>query len=211
MLPKTGKKFPSGIDRDRASAAFARVVAEALVADLGQTHRAAKILMGWTGAAERTVKHWLAGSHGPSGSHLVILIQESDAVFAAIPTAAGRSSVAPTRPGSAATGGMSPAARSGQTREIRVEPDDRDRDRIRDRDDDRDRAGGAGLTRVSRADRQAWFLDALAKGARVAASELMEAWGVSEKTARRDIAALAANGLVEFVGTRRSGQYRMPF
>lgn len=209
MLPKTGKKFPSGIDRDRASAAFARVVAEALVADLGQTHRAAKILMGWTGAAERTVKHWLAGSHGPSGSHLVILMQESDAVLGAILAAAGRGDVAPGLP-VAAPGGISRTARSGETHEVREAPDDRDHDRIRDRDDDRDRGGAAGLAQASPADRQAWFLDALARDARVAASELMEAWGVSEKTARRDIAALAARGLVEFVGARRSGRYRMP-
>lgn len=210
MLPKTGKKFPGGIDRDRAGTAFAKIVAEALVADLGQTHRAAKILMGWTDAAERTVKHWLAGSHGPSGSYLVILIQESDAVLAAIRAAAGRGGTAPARPVSASPGAMSPSPLSGQAHEVRGAPDDRDRGRIRDRDDDRDRAGGAGLARVSGADRRAWFLDALEKGARVAAPELVEAWGVSEKTARRDIAALAARGLGEFVGTRRSGRYRLP-
>lgn len=202
MLPKTGKKFPGGIDRDRAGAAFAKIVADALAADLGQTHRAAKILMGWTGAAERTVKHWLAGSHGPSRSHLVILMQESDAVLGAILAAAGRGDVAPALPASTAPGWISRAARSGETHEVRGAPDDRD--------DDGDRGGAAGLAQASPADRQAWFLDALAKGARVAASELVEAWGVSEKTARRDISALAARGLVEFVGARRSGRYRLP-
>ena len=46
--------------------------------------------MGWTGAGERTVKHWLAGLHGPRGAHLLVLMQESDAVFEAVLTAINR-------------------------------------------------------------------------------------------------------------------------
>lgn len=66
------------------------MVAEALVAELGKTHRAAKILMGWTGAGERTLKRWLAGSHGPRGDHLLVLMGRSDAVFEAVLVAVDR-------------------------------------------------------------------------------------------------------------------------
>jgi hypothetical protein len=40
-------------------------IAYALRNQLGTTHQATKIVMGWTGAGERTVKNWLAGISGP--------------------------------------------------------------------------------------------------------------------------------------------------
>ena len=39
-------------------------IAAALVADLGQTHRAIKTAMRWTGASERTVKYWMSAERG---------------------------------------------------------------------------------------------------------------------------------------------------
>lgn len=47
-------------------------------------------LMQWTGANERTVKNWLAGSSGPSGSHLVDVMHHSNGVFAAMLVMSGR-------------------------------------------------------------------------------------------------------------------------
>jgi hypothetical protein len=44
------------------------------------------------GASERTVKHWFAGTHGPSGQHLVALASHSDAVFTRFLQAANRHS-----------------------------------------------------------------------------------------------------------------------
>ncbi len=61
MLPKTGKKFLGGNDRQNGGLGYAAIIASVLAKALGETHRAAKVLMGWTGAGERTVKHWLAG------------------------------------------------------------------------------------------------------------------------------------------------------
>src|SRR3546814_18905308 len=46
--------------------------------------------MRWTGASERTAKHWLAGHHGPGGGHLIALLRESETVYEAVLTAAGR-------------------------------------------------------------------------------------------------------------------------
>ncbi len=37
--------------------------------------------MRWTNASERTVKNWLAGSHCPSGVHLIQLARNSEEVF----------------------------------------------------------------------------------------------------------------------------------
>jgi hypothetical protein len=40
--------------------------------------------MGWTGACERTAKNWLAGTRGPAGEHLILLLRNSDTVLDAI-------------------------------------------------------------------------------------------------------------------------------
>jgi hypothetical protein len=70
--------------------AFAEAIAQSLQAELGQSHRAIKTLMRWTGASARTSKNWLAGSCGPCGHHLVELTRESDAVLATLLSLAGR-------------------------------------------------------------------------------------------------------------------------
>lgn len=62
---------------------YAAVVARALHKQLGNTHGATKMVMRWTGASERTVKNWFAGSKGPSGMHLIGLVRNSDEVFEA--------------------------------------------------------------------------------------------------------------------------------
>lgn len=87
MFPKTGNKLPP----DRLdSHVYASAIADALRTELGQSHRATKTLMRWTGASERTAKNWLSGSCGPSGDNLVQLARESDCVLATILGLAGR-------------------------------------------------------------------------------------------------------------------------
>ena len=46
--------------------------------------------MRWSGASERSVKHWMAGTHAPSGAHLVALLRHSDQVLRRVLIAAGR-------------------------------------------------------------------------------------------------------------------------
>jgi hypothetical protein len=60
---------------------FGKLIATALRNEVGGGHRATKTLMRWTGASERTAKNWLAGTHSPSGVHLVDLAKNSDEVF----------------------------------------------------------------------------------------------------------------------------------
>lgn len=87
MFPKMGKKLHEGRGGDDE---FRHAVAEALRRELGTTHQAIKTVMRWTNASERTVKHWFAGTHGPSGYHLVTLACHSDAVLTCFLLAAGR-------------------------------------------------------------------------------------------------------------------------
>jgi hypothetical protein len=90
MLPKKGIVFPKAADLGP----YSRAIAYALKCELGSTHQATKIVMGWTGAGERTVKNWLAGVSGPSGDHLVKLIRHSEYVLHVLLVLGGRQRVA---------------------------------------------------------------------------------------------------------------------
>ncbi len=75
MITKTGNLFLSHEQ-------YAQDLADALRSELGSTHQAAKTLMRWTNANERTVKNWMAGACGPRGEHLIALIRHSDVALA---------------------------------------------------------------------------------------------------------------------------------
>jgi predicted HTH transcriptional regulator len=148
-------------------------------------------------------------------------MQESDAVFEAVLTAIDRRDAVIAARMLAAQRSLQEVASLMQLEQVRPpmadelaaagqEPDgtrapnDRENDCNRDRDHDRDRVVAGSRSSL----RQGWFLEALRAGRRVGAAELAERWSISEETARRDIARLKAAGLIEFLGSRRSGRYR---
>jgi hypothetical protein len=88
MFPKKGNRFPSSSAPRHGD--YAASIADALRTELGQSHRATKTLMRWTGASDRTAKNWLSGCCGPSGSYLIQLARESDIVLATVLGLAGR-------------------------------------------------------------------------------------------------------------------------
>lgn len=90
MFPKTGNVFPARGDGQCDARSYAASIGAALRDELGDSHRATKTLVQWTGAHERTVKNWLTGTSGPSGSHLMAVIRHSDMVFAAVMLMADR-------------------------------------------------------------------------------------------------------------------------
>lgn len=222
MFPKKGNIFRGGSDRENGSTNYASLIATALRTELGSSHRATKTVMRWTGASERTVKHWLAGHHGPGGEYLIVLMRKSEAVYEAVLAAAGRrdalvaARVLATQAtmvelmamaeregaGPAYAGLLGVDQPGGWTA---MGPDDPKNDRTNDRiDDPANPAPGEGLN-----PRQRWFLEALASGKAVRAGDLQRHWGVSEKTARRDVAGLKNRGMIEFVGPFRTGRYRL--
>lgn len=62
---------------------------------------------------------------------------------------------------------------------------------------------------VSINDRQRWFLEQIGKGMSVKAREIAQQFHVAERTAWRDIADLESKQLIEFVGARKTGVYRL--
>ena len=94
-FPKKGKAFPkrggdgsSNFNLD--DRAFAMKIAQALKSELKDRSSRAKLVAGWTGASERTVKNWILGRYAPCGRHLVVLAQHSDQVLNAILSMADR-------------------------------------------------------------------------------------------------------------------------
>lgn len=88
---------------------------------------------------------------------------------------------------------------------------DRENDRNGDRKNDRDSSSEDRPIQSVRGMplnlRQRWYLDTLSLGLDVRAADLRRHWGVSEKTARRDLAELKALGMIRFIGPRRGGRY----
>jgi hypothetical protein len=88
-FPKIGKSFPKkggdgSSDFSADDHAFAMKIASALTSELRNRNSRAKLVAGWTGANERTVKNWILGRYAPCGRHLVVLAQHSDQVLNAI-------------------------------------------------------------------------------------------------------------------------------
>ena len=94
MFPKKGNVLPNADDEVRLEVNYRQTIAAALHRELKGTHRAVKTTMRWTGASERTAKNWIAGSHGPSGEHLISLLRHSDEVLAGLLSLAGREEAA---------------------------------------------------------------------------------------------------------------------
>ena len=222
MFPKKGKVFPGVSDPENGESSYAAMIATALQTELGNTHRAAKTLMRWTGASERTVKHWLSGFHGPGGDYLIALMRESEAVLETVLTASGRRDAVVAARMLAAQDTMLEAMAMAERERV-------DQARIRSVGDiqggneavagsyelENDRINDAVKDPVTPVaedgvnPRQRWYLEALAAGRKVRAADLQHRWHVSEKTARRDLAALKMFGMIEFVGPFRTGRYRL--
>jgi hypothetical protein len=88
-FPKKGKSFPKRDGNGSSNFnlddhAFALKIASALKSELKDRNSRAKLVAGWTGANERTVKNWILGRYAPCGRHLVALAQHSDQVLNAI-------------------------------------------------------------------------------------------------------------------------------
>lgn len=94
---KAGKVFPpDGLeDAGKAGkAGFVASIATALKREFGGTNASIKKVVALTGANERAVKNWFGGKNGPSGEHLISLMQHSEMVLEVVLMMAGRQELA---------------------------------------------------------------------------------------------------------------------
>jgi len=88
-LPKMGKELHPSRRRPTSDRDYSQAIAGALREELSRG-ASIKIIMGWTGAGERTVKGWLAGTSGPRGMHLERLLRASEPVYQRLMVRTGR-------------------------------------------------------------------------------------------------------------------------
>ncbi len=202
MLPKKGRKLPKweGVLAGRQT--YAETIAQLLEREHGGTRRAVKQVMRLTDASERTVKHWLSGQHGPDTVFFLRLLTSSPVIRAfVIGLIESSQGAGHDRHGADQQAGRR-SSKSPDTQPPRQ--DRRQYDRINDpKTDPINDPITAELN-----ERQRWFLGRVAAGHRCRAADICGHWKVSAKTARRDIAALSAVGLIRFTGARRNGRYR---
>lgn len=91
-LPKKGGKLPASRTRQQQAQEFTTAISDALKEELARGS-SIKTIMSWTGAGERTVKEWLAGSNAPRAFQLECLFRSSEAVYQSIMLRAGRQPV----------------------------------------------------------------------------------------------------------------------
>jgi ATP-dependent DNA helicase RecG len=58
-------------------------------------------------------------------------------------------------------------------------------------------------------ERQKWFLAELRRNVPVKAEDIVQRWGISFATAKRDLSGLRKLGLIEFTGAAKTGSYRL--
>jgi hypothetical protein len=91
-LPKKGGKLPAQRTRQKQAQEFTEAISDALKEELARGS-SIKTIMSWTGAGERTVKEWLAGSNAPRAFQLESLFRSSGAVYQRIMLRTGRQPV----------------------------------------------------------------------------------------------------------------------
>lgn len=219
MFPKKGNKFPGGHGPIRPKSPFAQLVSAALRGSLDNSHRAVKTVMIWTGAKERTVKHWLSGTHGPHGDYLLVLLGKSDAVVDALvgtlpPDRLTELAIRLIRRGGGDhqlpwstvpyTGAILNPASPGPTRVDSIGSVNGDPN---DPNPDPKHAPNSLDEYTDLNHRQIWFLRQLSTGRPMRARDLGRYHNVSEKTAKRDIAGLRRRKMIKYVGSLRKGHY----
>jgi hypothetical protein len=213
MFPKKCNSLPSS----KQGSQYAAVIAQALHESLDKTHRAVKTVMAWTGANQRTVKNWLAGTNGPHGDHLIMLLSNSDAVVDALigTLSIARRSALMVRlvklAGSENATDSIASATAANIHQMDFHHSVRHQTAAKfDPDDPDDPDGGPGshswhYCKINQ--RQVWFLQQLQRGREVRAADLERVHAVSKKTAKRDIASLRHFNIIRYVGSPSRGRY----
>lgn len=92
-FPKKGNSFHDGGNGPTPPGhvdTFAQMVSTVLRHAVGGRPSAVKVVARWTGAGERTVKNWFAGSCAPKGEHFRELVRHCPEMLEAFLVSAGR-------------------------------------------------------------------------------------------------------------------------
>lgn len=201
MFPENGRSLrPTNMGRNRRFN-YAELISIALNSEVGRDPNRVKLIANWTGADERTVLNWLTGISGPKGEYLVYLLRKSDAVYETIMSLAQRQD-ALERHFSKQPRNHHIIYPSSSKEEVgeRAFADPNVPNRVPDVPIDDPEFDDMRL-------RQNWFLECLRRKPKASCRDIKEFFGVSLKTAKRDIASLKAENKILFKGNKRKGRY----
>ncbi len=175
---------------------LAQIVAAALREDFGETPSAVKHIGRLTGASLRAIKNWYEARNAPSSGHLLLLSRSSPALLKFILEQIGG-------------GDLWDAFNllGGRTDAGKAKNPNKEREIYSAKSCTISSPPGKEGRRLNH--RQLWFLESLKEGKRSKADDIARAWKVSPRTAKYDIAELTDAGLIQFVGAKKTGRYKV--
>ncbi|HEY0123228.1 MAG TPA: hypothetical protein VGC14_15995 [Rhizobium sp.] len=202
MLQKNGNII-RGANGGRPRFNYAEVIRVALKHESRGQPKFAMLIADWTGAADRTAENWMNGVSGPSGAYLIYLMRRSDEVLKTVLALAQRQEI------------LTAFYEQEETKEQK-----RQRSTATPVHQDRllqrpaavplhvpDGPGGVPDLHAGMGTRQKWFVGQLELNRNVRAEHIANAFDVSVKTGKRDIALLKEQRIVTYAGSTRRGRY----
>lgn len=183
--PKKDRLFPTNSTRV-TDAELAELVAAALRQDYEDLPSAVKQIGLRTGANLRAIKNWYEARHAPSSSHLLTLARSSPGILKLVLEQVGGSDLFDAFQ---LLGGQS----SGQKIRPPYVPIN----------------VPIKTTQPILNERQSWFLGVLESEMQIRITDIVARYGVSLKTAKRDVAWLKSCNLILFIGARKTGRYQL--
>lgn len=201
MLQKNGNNLRGG-NGGRSRFNYAEVIRVALNHESRGRPKFAMLIAGWTGASDRTAENWMNGITGPNGAYLIYLMRRSDEVLKTVLALAQRHEILKAvyereelqereRQAKAAAPVVCDRLLQPLAVPIGVPDDPVD----------------VPVPGIELGTRQRWFVGQLELNRNVRAEHIANAFDVSVKTGKRDIALLKALGIVTYAGSARRGRY----
>jgi hypothetical protein len=170
---------------------LARLIATGLRTDYGDSTSAIKVIGLKTGASLRAIKNWYSGKNTPSSSHLLTLARSSPSILQIVLEQIGgtdlRDAFALLNTDEKKSAREKPRKITEKFFRIEVELSARIAKNLNQR--------------------QLWFLTRLGQGEQLKSSAIATEWGVTDRSARADVAALADLELIKLAGSRKAGWY----
>jgi len=172
---------------------LATIVAKALRLDFGETSSVIKRIGQMTGANLRAIKNWYEARHAPSSGHLLLLARSSPSILKFVLEQIGGEDLwdafqllSPNNVAVAPEAEMAICSDCFISTNVPL---------------------NVPIKRLN--ERQRWFLMRLKNNKRSCAQDISIYWGVTIKTARRDIGGLKVKEKIRFTGSKRTGIYEL--
>lgn len=194
---KSDRLFPiePELSHERHVADF---IAQALRQEYEEVHSAVKVIGRQTGAHPRAIRNWYDGVNAPNCTHLITLARHTPVILETFLGLTGHKTIWEfyRKHGNGHDYSM-------RIRKIASKANSYDDKFVTINVSVALKIGGE-LNQ-----RQLWFLGRLQGGDTPKAEAIVLLWGVTLRTARRDVAGLVEKGLVQFVGANKTGFYEV--